>query len=343
MKSYRDGRTGYEVWQYTFGPERNAKLYFTTENFSADDRYFFFTRECVDGSTGAQPGLYRAHVETGEMTLLADARHSGFAMHWNENYGVIARDDGGVLRLDLQTGAQTLLGWLPKGAKPQGHLTIANDGCIACSAQLQNKIYALLLLRPGQEQAQVVYRTDQWISHAQICPTDSSLIFYVHETGGDALQRTWMFEVKNHSTRPYYVEHEDEWITHETWSADGSVMVFMRIPYQIMLGDKDGRHFDVVYETDMRVLHPGISRDKQWLCTDAMGEESDGVYRVSVRLINVQTGRAQTLAYTCNFRTGQDHLHPSFNRAGDKVLFSAPDENGVAQICLIDLAQVKRP
>lgn len=44
MKVYKDAITGYEIRQYTFGPERNAKLYFTSENFSPDDRYFYFNK-----------------------------------------------------------------------------------------------------------------------------------------------------------------------------------------------------------------------------------------------------------------------------------------------------------
>ena len=56
MRTYVDEVTGLEVRSYTDGPERNAKLYFTTENFSADDRYFFFTRDGV--------GLMRAVLFT---------------------------------------------------------------------------------------------------------------------------------------------------------------------------------------------------------------------------------------------------------------------------------------
>lgn len=345
MKIDRDAATGYEICHYTQGPERNAKLYFTTENFSVDDKYFFFTKERVDErrDEAVEPGLYRADVQTGEIRRMADAHYSCFAMHWQENYGVMCRGDGMLVRLDIQTGEMTTLGRLPSGAVPQGHLTIANDGRIACSCQLSNKIYALAILDPGQAQAQIVYRTDQWIGHTQICPSDSNLLFYIHETGGDALQRTWMFDIDYRMERPYYVEHPNEWITHETWSADGEMMALMRIPHQIVLGDKDGRHFDIVLNTDKRVLHPGLSRDKRWLCTDASWEETDGTRRDAVMLVNPRNGQMEPLAYTFPCKTGKDHHHPSFNRAGDKILFSAPDENGIAQVCLIDLKQVKRP
>ena len=345
MKRYNDPVTGYEIRQYTFGPERNAKLYFTTENFSTDDRYFFFEKSRADDlrDQNIQPGLYRAEVATGEITLMADEHYSCFAMHWTENYGIIFRDDGMVMRMNIETGEMTELGRLPARSRPQGHLTIANDGRIATTVQLECKLYALVILDPGKTDAEILYTTDQWLGHCQICPTDSNLIFYVHETGGDALQRTWMFDVTYRMKRPYYVEHPNEWITHETWTADGSHMVFMWIPGKIILGDKDGRHFDPVYEYEGRILHPGVSRDMQWMCTDRLWKDENGVAHFGPVLVNPRTGKDLLLATPFDCLTGKDHVHPSFNRKGNQILFAAPDENGIAQMCLIDLNQLTRP
>ena len=348
MKKYIDAKTGYEICQYTFGPERNAKLYFSTENFTPDDRYFIFQRTAAGVVLSAERPLYRANVETGEITLLADARYTRFAMHWQENYGVVYREeDSMVCRIDIDDGKITELGRFPEGTRPNEHLTVSNDGHVICSVQLSDGFYALLLLRPGEKEAEIVHITDQNISHGQICPTDSNLIFFVNETGGNALQRTWMLDVKSRAVRPYFVEHpypDNEWITHETWTADGEGMVFMNCPHEIWMGDKDGRHFDKIYYNDRHVLHPGISRDRQWVCTDGFCKRDDGKDCWGIRLVNPHTGNAEMLAYTENCGlNGMDHAHPSFNRAGDKVIFGAPDETGNAQICVIDLNQVKRP
>lgn len=347
MKSYRDEKTGYEIRQYTFGPERNAKLYFSTENFTPDDRYFVFQRMAAGAELPTERPLYRANVETGEIALLADAQYTRFAMHWQENYGVVCRTDGVICRLDIETGAITELGRFPEGTRPNEHLTISNDGHILCSVQLRDGFYALLMLRPGEKEAEIIYITDQNISHGQICPTDSNLVFFVNETGGNALQRTWMLDVKSRTVRPYFVEHpypDNEWITHETWAADGESMVFMNCPNEIWMGDKDGRRFERIYREEGHILHPGVSRDKQWICTDGVCRRDDGTSCWGVRLVNPRTGKAEMLAYTPNCGlNGWDHAHPSFNRAGDRLIFGAPDENGVAQVCVIDLGQVKRP
>lgn len=93
--TYRDSVTGYEIRQYTQGQERNTKLYFTTENFTTDDRYFFFNQQIPSGlknevyqGTG---DLYKAEVESGELKLVAGSEYSGFAMDRFENYGVLTK------------------------------------------------------------------------------------------------------------------------------------------------------------------------------------------------------------------------------------------------------------
>ena len=49
MIEYQDAITGYTCRRYAKGPDRHAKLYFTCENYSLDDRYFFFTKERLVG------------------------------------------------------------------------------------------------------------------------------------------------------------------------------------------------------------------------------------------------------------------------------------------------------
>jgi hypothetical protein len=86
--TYTDPATGYTVTQYTNGDTRNAKLYFTTENFAADDKTFFF-RKYVSNEPGADSDLNRCDVETGEFYLVLDSRYKGFAMSREGNYGMV--------------------------------------------------------------------------------------------------------------------------------------------------------------------------------------------------------------------------------------------------------------
>lgn len=270
---------------------------------------------------------------------MADDAYRGFAMDRTHHYGVLCRDDI-VCRLDCETGEITEIGALPKGGQITGHLTTADSGRIACSYRLANKICALVILDPDTGNGEVVYQSDYHLGHAQICPTDENLLFYIHETTGDAQQRTWMFDIAHRMPRPYYVEHPNEWITHEVWSADGTRMAFMKLPGQVLLGDKDGRHFDVVASSE-QLLHPCISRDNKWMCADRTSYLGVSVQDAIV-LINPANGKSMDLAVTGAPKTGADHQHPSFDRSGNRILFSNPDKNGIAQVCCIDLRQVDR-
>ena len=352
MIEYRDPVTGYSVRRYTDGPARNAKLYFTTENFSTDDRFFYFNRR-LEGADELS-GTWRCDWASGELTRVVDGTYRGFALDRVKNAAYVCRSETEVFRVDLDTNAMEKLGDLPAGGNVTGHLTSADSGRIACSYHLANKIYALVILDPGRRDAEIVYKSDFRLGHAQICPTDENLIFYIHETEGDAFQRTWMCDVKEGYVRPYYVEHPNEWITHEVWSADGAEMALMKLDPpgfadgskgethtgSIIIGDRDGRHFDVA-ASDTQLLHPCISRDRKWLCADRISYLGTKIQE-GVVLIERATGRKKLIASTGTCKTGADHQHPSFNRAGDRILFSNPDENGIAQVCTIDLKQVMR-
>ena len=349
MITYRDPVTGYEINRYTEGPERNSKLYFTCENFSTDDRYFFFMKQELPGKQDG--GCYRADVRTGELTRITDNRFRGFATDREKNIGYTCQNETEVYAVDLETAKMEKIGDLPKGGQITGHLTAANTGRIACSYHLATKLYALVIMDPGKE-AQIVYESDYRLGHAQICPTDENLIFYIHETEGDAFQRTWMFDIPDRYVRPYYVEHPHEWITHEVWSADGSEMALMKLDPcgfvngeqgethmgRILIGGKDGHHFDVAASCE-QLLHPCLSRDGKWLCADRISYLGKTIQE-GVVLIERATKKSRLIATTGSCKTGADHQHPSFNRRGDKILFSNPDENGNAQVCVIDLQQV---
>ena len=334
MIEYRDPITGYMIRKYTDGPERNAKLYFTTENFSVDDKYFYFNKNQTNGCNDG--GCYRVDVETGDMTLVCDESYRGFALDRVKNQAYVCKNDNEVYIVNLDDNTMSKVGELPAGGKLTTHLTAADTGRIACSYHLPNKIYSLIILDPGK----IVYRSDYRLGHAQICPTDENLIFYIHETEGDAFQRTWMCDVPERYVRPYYVEHPNEWITHEVWSADGQEMAFMKLRGRVMIGDKDGRHFDQAAESE-QLLHPCLSRDRKWIVADRISYLGVDVQE-GVVLIERETGKQKLIATTGSCKSGADHQHPSFNRAGDMVLFNNPDENGIAQVCTIDLKQVMK-
>ena len=139
MVEYRDPVTGYQIRRHTDGPERNAKLYFTCENFSTDDRYFFFMKQQLEGKN--DDGCYRGDVQTGELLRITDDTYRGFATDREKNIGYTCRNETEVFAVELDSGKMTRIGDLPRGGRITGHLTAADTGRIACSYHLANKYY----------------------------------------------------------------------------------------------------------------------------------------------------------------------------------------------------------
>ena len=82
MIEYRDPITGYMIRRYTEGPERNAKLYFTTENFTPDDRFFFFNKQQLEGRDDG--GCYLGTIGGVAAVLSASSIKSIECVEWPE-------------------------------------------------------------------------------------------------------------------------------------------------------------------------------------------------------------------------------------------------------------------
>ena len=109
-------------------------------------------------------------------------------------------------------------------------------------------------------------------------------------------------------------------------------MTFIKAPDEIWIGSKDGKNFRLVSKSK-EYHHCAPSRSGRWIASDRSGSGE-------IVLVNAQTGK-DTLLVTGHIPpTGSEHQHPSFNRRGDKVLFTAPEgTDGACQLGLIDLAQ----
>ena len=334
MFEYKDPGTGYVVRQFTKSEGRSSKFYFSTESFTSDDKYFFYQR--VEGE---KTSIYRVEYATGHQDLALGDGYERFGMDYNRDFAYARKGDS-IFRMDTSSGQIKEIGTLPPG-KCTSHLTASKSGLIWCSYQLANKIFALVVLDPAVGTAEIVWKDDYHLGHCQACPGDDETVMYIHETGGDALQRIWMFDYPTRSVRPYYVEKEGDWITHEVWTTDGKYLYFMRYPNNILRGTKDGHNFDIM-ATSNQYLHCAPDRSQKWITADRI----TGVYmgwKNQVVLINAETGAEEVLANLAEPNTGAEHPHPSFNRSGSTVLFNSPIEKGFCNVCAVDLGQVKRP
>jgi len=144
----------------------------------------------------------------------------------------------------------------------------------------------------------------------------------------------WMYDIAEGKSYPYFVERQNEWITHETWTADGESVVCVNYPGKIMMGDKYGYNFETVFESEHGYHHPGVSRDKKRFCAD----RSSGIDEIYY--IDKEKNTEITIAKTGDPRNGVEHMHPSFDRSGTRILFNNPQEGTNPVVCLFDTAQI---
>ena len=332
---YKCPQTGYTIKQFTKSTGRSSKLYFSTESFTSDDKYFFYNRDDEDVN---KKGMYRVEYATGNQEHILSHEYSRFAMDYLRDLAYVCKGEA-VYKMDVFSGKLTHVGDFPKGGVPTSHLSASKSGLIWCSYHQENKIYALVVLDPATGKSEVVWQDDHRLGHCQACPGDDGTVMYIHETTGDALQRIWMFDYPTRRVRPFYVEKEGDWITHEVWDHTGDHLYFMRYPHDIMRGTRDGHNFKVMANST-QYLHVAPSRCGKWITADRMTGVLKG-WKNEIVLINAETGKEHTLAATAEPTTGAEHPHPSFNRSGNVVLFSNPIDKGLCNVAAIEIDQAK--
>jgi len=332
MLEYKDEKTGYIIRQYTDKTDaRSNKFYFSTESFTEDDKYFFY-REDKDGETN----VFRVDYATGGIEHAFGSEYSNLCLDYLRPHMYMRKGDS-LCRMDTNTGIITEVATFPPG-KCNGHLSVSKSGLVWCSYHQANKIYALVVLDPTKGTSEVVFQDDHFLNHCQACPGDDETVMYVHETHGDALQRIWLFDYPTRRVRPYYVEKEGDWITHEVWTADGDYLYFVKYPHHIMRGTRDGHSFKAVGEFK-HILHCAPDRTGKFVVADRITGVPHG-YTNEIFLLNTETGKETVLATLEEPASGAEHPHPSFNRKGNIVLFNKPIAKGLCNVCTIDLSQV---
>lgn len=318
-----DAKTGLAYHLLTENEHPSRKFYFSMNTWTTDDRWLLYQENRPEGAA-----VHKVHEETGEDILLA-ADAQCFGTHRRKDIGYYLSGPL-LMEIGLHTGDARAVAEMPKGYTAQGHFTASKGGLVVNTYQEGCGIYALVVTDPKTGHSDRVFRSDGRLGHCQFCPGDDNTIFFVHETGGDALQRMWMFSLSEGMARPFFVEQEGDWITHETWDEAGEELSFIRWPYALMSGQKNGQLFRTVAEGEYH--HAAPSPDKTLYTADRTS-------RGEILLVDGVTGRETLLVTGQQAQTGEDHCHPSFNRAGNKIAFSAPG-GGICQLGYLDLGQL---
>jgi oligogalacturonide lyase len=73
----------------------------------------------------------------------------------------------------------------------------------------------------------VIHRENEWTNHVQFSPTDPNCLMYCHEGPWEKVDRIWIIDVRDGSTRLMHKRTmENEIAGHEFWSPDGTTIWF---------------------------------------------------------------------------------------------------------------------
>ena len=336
MKTYEDPQTGYEVRVLTQGPT-HTKPYFDTETTTPDDARAFATESAEDGRR-----LWVVDVNTGERDLLVGLKRGDrFCAPLTVPHGwVFLGKTKTIHRIDLATGVLEEVADASFCRGPTSGHTEFKDGMLAASYQHERAYYVLAVTHPQTGKSEIVHRTDQLTNHTQACPGDNESLLHINETGGDALQRMWMFNVREGIDRPYFIEKLDDWVTHECWTRSGDHVMFCKAkaatgrtdaPDEIWYGARDGQSFRCVGKGHYHHGAPDVT--ERWVVAD---DTRTG----TITLLDTTTGENHLLVTGLKPRGSSEHCHPSFNRNGDMVLLTLPRPGEAVQVGAIDLHQV---
>jgi len=324
IQERHDPHTGTPYRILTGGEHPCRKLYYTCESWLPDDRRILYRRAGPDWTD-----LCLVDEQSGEEERLFSSRDGwsvrSFGLDRHLNKGCIQKEDRLYLWMG-EGGEAREWSRVPGRGAPLGHLTFSQSGMIANVYQHWRKYY-VLAITDLQGTTRIVYETDTRLGHCQFCPGDDRTVFFCHETGGDALQRMWIYDLEEERVKPFFVEKKEDWITHEVWGADGETLSFVDIQQErerggLWIGARDGQHFQKLASGYFHHVAP--DRSGRFYAADRLREGE-------IVLLDTEAGTERVLLTNQPTSNGPDHPHPSFNRAGDRICFTAPGE-GVPQV-----------
>lgn len=177
-------------------------------------------------------------------------------------------------------------------------------------------------------EAGVVVERPFQIGHVQFSTTDPGLVMYCHETGGSSPQRMWLARTDGQHSGALFDEPGHPWVTHETFSGDGSAVVFIRHRDGMGVIRPDNTGFEALDAPG--AWHPGPNHDASWIVHDT--------HRGEIRLHSRATGESVLVA---NDEIGKPdkHPHPRFARDNRTIVWTC-SRGGHARPALADVTGV---
>lgn len=354
-RTFTDEATGAAVTRWTSHAAMHHHFYFTNPTVARDGSRLFGVHYRM-----RYPNLLSIDTASGDITCLTTQddinAFSAAPDKAGERIYYSARDE--VRAVDVATGAVSVV--TKFGGGRLGNCSLSHDDrWLAIGWRNDGCHLALIDLATGKRRI-VVSKAE--VGHIQFNPTDATLLEY----SGPGNARIWTVRADGSDDRLLYPQKADEWIVHESWSADGTEVIFTHWPHALRAvnyrtgatrvvapvnawhawcsprGDVvvcDTNHpdrglllIDAVGGIWRQLCAPGAScQGTQW--REAMPAAGAGIDTSIIRSDDPASDAAPHPAMPASVYGPQwTHPHPTFSPDGDSVVFTSDRDGGWSQI-----------
>ncbi|MGC8737708.1 MAG: hypothetical protein ACP5UA_03555 [Candidatus Hydrogenedens sp.] len=214
FESYEDETTGARIYRIVNGPSKNTTIYQTHPMWGKSCEHFYFFSDRSEGKLQ----LHRLERTTKKIVPVLETNIGNFSLSWDTER-VYFFNGNKVCKQEMD-GSRTEIGTYPDefGTQIGGIGISADEKWLYCATHKEGKEQSVLRrmsIPEGtwEECAQMPFK----IGHVQPNFWNTDLVMFCWETGGDGPQRTWCWSEQTRKAEPFFVEHDNLWITHEVW------------------------------------------------------------------------------------------------------------------------------
>ena len=326
--TFIDEATGATVTRLTSSVAKDDKIYQTHPNWVSDGSHLIFQSD----RTGRDE-VFALEEATGEIVQLTDGDTGAIVVARHENALYVVRK-GGVFLVNLGAparrqqgqGDESGHGLSPENCRPAGRLQPVwnlhgrreRQGAVFRHRQC-GKAYSIQKLDLATGEFSTVLDLDFQVGHFQAHPTQTGILSYCQETGGDTPQRMWITNSDGSGNRPFYTETYGEWVTHEVWWTDDR-MLFAIWPKDERMKLKP---YGIASVSLADFHHHVHDQFPYWhVCGTPDGKYAIGdTFEGELYLVDIGSGKRRLLTQGHRPDGAKSHQHQSLRPNGKQVLF----------------------
>lgn len=201
------------------------------------------------------------------------------------------------------------------------------------------------------------------MTHVMINPVYGNLVFFCHEGTTQYIpDRLWRLDTETGEQINFFKQHTlangmtGETSGHESWTADGEHLVFVKYTRDSNLGqsgivrmEKDGSNVEYI-NSDYHYWHCYASSDNRWIVADtqeslqddATLQNGNGVRSGMTDIVMIDSKTSQSYP-VARVKIGGTHPwqpHPAFSPDGTKISWQMVDETGALAVGWMDVSDM---